>query len=125
MKTQASGDHKQLLVVGPQWCQSTICLQQMRHNGAREPIYRHDSVLLEVKTTHSSAVRSLHRYKLSLKYQELGEVCQTLREEFLLKTESGLHPKILFEMWITCLDRVSANSEKGRGSEWAVKAASI
>jgi len=24
-------------------------------------------------------------------------------------------------MWITCLDRVSANSEKDRGSEWAVK----
>ena len=24
-------------------------------------------------------------------------------------------------MWITCLDRVSANSEKGRGSEWAVR----
>ena len=32
-----------------------------------------------------------------------------------------LHPKTLFEMWITCLDRVSANSEKGRGSEWAVR----
>ena len=45
MKTLASGGHKQLLVVGPQWCQSTICLQQMRHNGAREPIYRHDSVI--------------------------------------------------------------------------------
>ena len=24
-------------------------------------------------------------------------------------------------MWITCLARVSANSEKGRGSEWAVR----
>ena len=24
-------------------------------------------------------------------------------------------------MWITCLDPVSANSEKGRGSEWAVR----
>jgi len=24
-------------------------------------------------------------------------------------------------MWIICLDRVSANSEKGRGSEWAVR----
>ena len=24
-------------------------------------------------------------------------------------------------MWITCLDRVSANSEKGRGSDWAVR----
>jgi len=23
-------------------------------------------------------------------------------------------------MWIICLDPVSANSEKGRGSEWAV-----
>jgi len=32
-----------------------------------------------------------------------------------------IHPKTLFEMWITCLDRVSANSEKGRGSEWAVR----
>jgi len=30
------------------------------------------------------------------------------------------HPKTLVEMWITCLDRVSANSEKGRGAEWAV-----
>ena len=25
------------------------------------------------------------------------------------------------EKWITCLDLVSANSEKGRGSEWAVR----
>ena len=25
-------------------------------------------------------------------------------------------------MWIICLDPVSANSEKGRGSEWAVRA---
>jgi len=33
------------------------------------------------------------------------------------KTFNGwLHPKTLFEMWIICLDRVSANSEKGRGS---------
>jgi len=24
-------------------------------------------------------------------------------------------------MWITCLDPVSANSEKGRGSEWALR----
>ena len=24
-------------------------------------------------------------------------------------------------MWIICLDPVSANSEKGRGSEWAVR----
>ena len=31
------------------------------------------------------------------------------------------HPKTLIEMWTTCLDRVSANSEKGRGSEWAVR----
>ena len=29
--------------------------------------------------------------------------------------------KTLIEMWITDLDRVSANSEKGRGSEWAVR----
>ena len=33
-----------MLAVGPQRCQSTICLQQMRHNGARELIYRHNSV---------------------------------------------------------------------------------
>ena len=32
-----------------------------------------------------------------------------------------LHPKTLIEMWITCLDPVSANSEKGRDSEWAVR----
>jgi len=36
------------------------------------------------------------------------------------------HPKTLIEMqhesmWIICLDPVSANSEKGRGSEWAVR----
>jgi len=30
-----------------------------------------------------------------------------------------VHPKTLIEMWIICL--VSANSEKGRGSEWAVR----
>jgi len=35
--------------------------------------------------------------------------------------EVHFHPKTLIEMWITCLDRVSANSEKGRGSEWAVR----
>jgi len=34
---------------------------------------------------------------------------------------SHVHPKTLFEIWIICLDRVSANSEKGRGSEWAVR----
>jgi len=32
-----------------------------------------------------------------------------------------VHPKTLIEMWITCLDPVSANSEKGRDSEWAVR----
>ena len=32
-----------------------------------------------------------------------------------------LHPKTLIEMWIICLDPVSANSEKGSGSEWAVR----
>ena len=31
------------------------------------------------------------------------------------------HPQTLIEMWIICLDPVSANSEKGRGSEWAVR----
>ena len=29
-------------------------------------------------------------------------------------------PKLV-EMWIICLDPVSANSEKGSGSEWAVR----
>jgi len=38
---------------------------------------------------------------------------------FLLKNSHyNIHPKTL--MWITCLDPVSANSEKGRDSEWAV-----
>jgi len=32
-----------------------------------------------------------------------------------------VHPKTLIEMWIICLDQVSANSEKGSGSEWAVR----
>jgi len=32
-----------------------------------------------------------------------------------------IHPKTLIAMWIICLDPVSANSEKGRGSEWAVR----
>ena len=32
-----------------------------------------------------------------------------------------VHPKTLIEMWIICLDSVSANSEKGSGSEWAVR----
>ena len=27
------------------------------------------------------------------------------------------HPKTVIEMWITCLDRVSANAAKGRGRE--------
>ena len=31
------------------------------------------------------------------------------------------HPKTLIEMWITCLDPVSANSEKCIGSQWAVR----
>ena len=38
-----------------------------------------------------------------------------------MKSTHNYHPKTLFEMWITCLNRVSANSEKGRGSEWAVR----
>ena len=32
-----------------------------------------------------------------------------------------IHPKTLIEMRIICLDPVSVNSEKGRGSEWAVR----
>jgi len=31
------------------------------------------------------------------------------------------HPKTVIEMWITCLDPVSANSEKYIGSQWAVR----
>ena len=38
-----------------------------------------------------------------------------------MKSAFHFHPKTLIEMWITCLDLVSANSEKGRGSEWAVR----
>ena len=33
----------------------------------------------------------------------------------------GVHPKTLIEMWIICLDPVSANSEKCIGSQWAVR----
>ena len=40
-------------------------------------------------------------------------------EEKFLK--GSVHPKILIEVWIICLDPVSANSEKGSGSEWAVR----
>ena len=32
-----------------------------------------------------------------------------------------VYSKTLVEMWITCLDRVLASSEKGRGSEWDVR----
>jgi len=32
-----------------------------------------------------------------------------------------IYPKTLIEMWIICHDLVSANSEKGRGSEWAAR----
>jgi len=32
-----------------------------------------------------------------------------------------IHPKTLIEMWITCLDPVSADSEKCIGSQWAVR----
>ena len=39
----------------------------------------------------------------------------------LLLIQAHTHPKTLIEMWIICLDPVSANSEKGRGSEWAVR----
>jgi len=35
--------------------------------------------------------------------------------------QRDLHPKTLIEMWITCLDPVSANSEKCVGSQWAVR----
>ena len=41
--------------------------------------------------------------------------------ETVLLRSHEIHPKTLFEMWITCLDWVSANSEEGRGSEWAVR----
>jgi len=37
------------------------------------------------------------------------------------KPPPQLHPKTLIEMWIICLDPVSANSEKGSGTEWAVR----
>jgi len=32
-----------------------------------------------------------------------------------------VHPKTIIETWITCLDPVSANSEKRIGSQWAVR----
>jgi len=32
-----------------------------------------------------------------------------------------VYPKTLIEMWIICLDPISANSGKGSGSEWAVR----
>jgi len=38
-----------------------------------------------------------------------------------LLRQGHVHPKTLIEMWITCLDRVAANSEKGRGFKWAVR----
>ena len=41
--------------------------------------------------------------------------------ETVLLRSHEIHPKTLFEMWITCLDWVSANSEEGRGSEWVVR----
>ena len=61
----------------------------------------------------------------------LGLSIHTATPLTTLTTDSGLsirvsafehvHPKTLIEMCITCLDRVSANSEKGRDSEWAVR----
>ena len=40
-----SRGHKQQLLMGPLVSIYYFCLQQMRHDGAPEPIYRHDSVL--------------------------------------------------------------------------------
>ena len=37
-----------------------------------------------------------------------------------ISVQSHFHPKNLIEMWITCLDQVSADSKKVRGSGWAV-----
>jgi len=39
----------------------------------------------------------------------------------LVGQSAGLHPKTLIEVWIICLDPVSANSEKCIGSQWAVR----
>jgi len=38
-----------------------------------------------------------------------------------LKPINDVHPKTLIELWITCLDPVSANSEKCIDSQWAVR----
>jgi len=60
--------------------------------------------------THAGGL-SLSRDKL---YTHDGFTCPNLSHKVGLQ-------ETLIEMWIICLDPVSANSEKGRGSEWAVR----
>ena len=44
-----------------------------------------------------------------------------MRPASLMLPPGNIHPKTLIEMWISYLDPVSPHSEKGRGSEWAVR----
>ena len=57
-------------------------------------------------------VEKIYFFVCGTKYKGTGTPYQRLRNR--------LHPKTLMEMRIIRLDPVSANFEKGRGSEWAV-----
>jgi len=79
MKTLAKvGATSKLLVVGPQWCRSTICLQQMRHNGAREPIYRHDSVT-PVAGSNFRPLSQTHISKREFKNGHISRFCSVFQ----------------------------------------------
>ena len=63
-------------------------------------------------------------FKECLLWSTLSKRSSTESESRHSRTNYGpaqTHPKTLIEMWIFCLDLVSANSEKGRGSEWVVR----
>jgi len=65
-------------VVGPQLCLSTFCLQQTRHDGALEHIYRHDSVTCPKDHSFSHFLSLSHRFMLARTIEFLAFGCWVL-----------------------------------------------
>ena len=72
--------------------------------------------MLRVFTTRQRPIECLTLQDIFRKRATINRA--VLRE---MTCKDKVHPKTLIEMWITCLDPVSANSEKCIGSQWAVR----
>ena len=81
---------------------------------SHDAYYKHDSLKYTLWLIHMRAMTHSYVHHDSF-------ICAPWLVNMRATAHSYVHPKTLIEMWIICLDPVLANSEKGRGSEWAVR----